>query len=224
MIAGEYGGGLNNGGEQIILQRSGAPATVIASFSYDTAKPWPKSADGYGPSLMLAAPATAPDPANPANWTACAQPGGMPGGSVRPLTYAAWKLLVFNATDAANAAVSGPLVDADRDGLKNFAEYCLGCAPGYPDGELATPIAQIENLSGTDYLTFQYRLNAGATEATSNPEISSDLVVWSNGAANIVTMTGPVTNPNGSVSWKVRDLSVPPPSGLRHFHLKMTGP
>ena len=89
----------------------------------------------------------------------------MPGGTVRGLTYTAWKQLTFNSIDAANAALSGPLVDGDRDGLPNYAEYVLGRVPAYADSAGALPSVQIENISGTDYLTFQYRLNAGATEA-----------------------------------------------------------
>ncbi len=224
MLAGEFAGGLDNAGELIVLARTGASPLTLQSFTYGDAKPWPKTADGYGPSLMLIAPATAPNHNVATNWTASAQAGGMPGGVVRSLSYTAWKQLTFNSIDAANAAVSGPLVDADRDGLPNFAEYTLGCAPRYPDGPAALPTAQIENIAGTDYLTFQYRLNAGASDATSTPEICSNLSAWVNGAANIVTISTSAANPNGVVTWKVRDINATTVPGQRQFHLKMTGP
>ena len=224
MLAGEYVGALDNNGELITLALNGASPLTLQAFTYGDAAPWPKTADGYGPSLMLIAPTTAPNHTVGTNWTASAQAGGMPGGVVRPLTYTAWKQLVFNSTDAANAAVSGPLVDCDGDGLLNFAEYSLGCVPGYPDSPGALPAAQIENISGTDYLTFQYRLNAGAIDATATPEISSDLSAWLSGPANIVTVTGPVSSPNGTVTLKVRDLNGSAVTARRYFHLKMTGP
>ena len=224
ILAGEYAGGLDNSGELITLARTGASPLTLQSFTYGDAKPWPKTADGYGPSLMLIAPSPAPNHTVATNWTASAQAGGMPGGVARPLTYSAWKQLTFNSIDAANAAVSGPLVDADGDGLRNFAEYTLGCAPRYPDSAAALLAAQIENISGTDYLTFQYRLNAGASDATSTPEICSNLTAWVSGAANIVTVTGPTSSPNGAITWKVRDINATTVPGQRHFHLKMTGP
>ena len=224
LLAGEYAGGLDNNGELLTLSRTGASPLTLQSFTYGDSAPWPKTADGRGPSLMLIAPTTAPNHNLAASWTTSAQPGGMPGVVVRPLTYTAWKQLVFNSIDAANATLSGPLADPDGDGLRNFAEYALGCVPSYPDSPAALPAAQIENLSGTNYLTFQYRLNAGASDATATPEISSDLATWLNGAANIVTLTGPASSPNGAITWKVRDINASTVPGQRHFHLKMTGP
>ena len=115
-------------------------------------------------------------------------------------------------------------VDRDRDGLVNFAEYSMGCVPTYADSAPPPATAQIENVAGTDYLTYQYRLMSGATDASVTPEITSDLVTWLNGAANIVTVSGPTTSPNGSVTWKVRDINPFTTPGRRQFHLKMTGP
>ena len=224
LLAGEYAGGLDNNGEQLSLQLINGAAVNVQSFIYNDANPWPKTADGYGPSLMLANPASAPDHTNPLSWTASAQPGGMPGGTVRPMSYTVWKQLVFNSTDAANAAVSGPLVDVDRDGLPNYAEYALGLVPAYADSAAKLPAAQLENISGTDYLTFQYRLNAGASDLTATPEITDNLATWVNGAANIVSMSGPVSSPNGAATWKVRDVNAVTGSTQRQFHLKMTGP
>ena len=140
------------------------------------------------------------------------------------MSYTVWKQLVFNSIDATNAAVSGPLVDFDRDGLPNYAEYGLGCAPGFPDSPPALPAAQVENISGTNYLTFQYRLNAGASDITATPEITGNLLNWLNSAANIVPVSGPVSSPSGFNTWKVRDANAVTVPGQRQFHLKMTGP
>jgi hypothetical protein len=173
---------------------------------------------------MLANPSSAPDHTNPANWIASAQPGGLPGGVPRTLGYSAWKQLMFNSYDAANSAVSGPTVDADRDGLSNAAEYSLGSVPTYPDNVASAPISRIENLGGQNYLTFEYRLMSGASEATVTPEISADLSSWLSGGANVVTLSGPVANANGSVTWKVRDATAAPLSSKRYLRLKVVTP
>ena len=82
----------------------------------------------------------------------------------------------------------------------------------------------MELISSAAYLTYQYRLNAGASDVTVTPEITGNLATWVNGAANIVTMSGPVSSPNGTVTWKVRDVTAADGVGQRQFHLKMTGP
>ncbi|MFP6872667.1 MAG: hypothetical protein VCA55_04080, partial [Verrucomicrobiales bacterium] len=46
---------------------------------YNDASPWPEQADGDGPSLVLNDPESAPDPADPASWTAGLLEGGSPG-------------------------------------------------------------------------------------------------------------------------------------------------
>ncbi len=54
VIAGVYGGNLDNDGEQLILQA--ADLGIIRDFTYNDATPWPISADGDGFSLVLVAP------------------------------------------------------------------------------------------------------------------------------------------------------------------------
>ena len=224
-IAGEYAGTFSNSGETVTVQLvNGSTSSTLETFTYGDSTPWPKTPDGYGPTLMLVNPAIAPNPQSPSSWTASAQLGGMPGGIPRPQTYSAWRSLAFNILDAADSSVSGQNADPDRDGLTNFAEYALGCVPTYPDSAQPLATAQIENISGSNYLTFQYRLMSGATDASVVPEITGDLVNWLNGASNIVAVSGPTANPNGSVTSKVRDINQSPQSNRRQFHLKITGP
>ncbi len=224
MIAGEYGGSLSNSGEQLVLATVGAAATTLANFTYNDHAPWPDTADGYGPSLMLLAPATAPNPAIASNWTASAQPGGLPGGTPRPLTYAAWRQLTFNSTDAANAAISGPAADPDGDGLSNRAEYALGGVPRFPDQQARNPVSALEIFAGHTYLTLQYNFQSGASEATLTPEVSSDLTLWNSGVTNLTNLTGPTTSPAGFVSWKTRDNTATDQGARRFIHLKISTP
>lgn len=78
-IAGTFTGALNNAGERVALTDSNG--TEFLAFTYDNNLPWPASADGTGPSLVLIAPETAPDHALAQNWRASLVPGGTPGGS-----------------------------------------------------------------------------------------------------------------------------------------------
>ena len=224
LIAGEYGGSLSNGGETLTLAVVGGAPATIASFTYADQPPWPKAADGYGPSLMLIAPATAPNPTVAANWTTSAQPGGMPGGTPRSLTYAAWKQLCFDSTDAANAAISGLTADPDGDGLSNRAEYGLGGVPSFPDYAARNPATALEVFSGQTYLTLQYNVQAGASEATLTPEVSGDLTVWNSGVVNVTNLTGPTTSATGYVNWKTRDNTATGVGPKRFIHLKITVP
>ena len=224
MIAGEYAGTFNNLGATVTLQLVNGGTTTLETFAYGTNLPWPVAADGYGPSLMLIAPATAPNPALAASWTTSAQPGGMPGGTPRSLTYAAWRQLSFNPTDAANDAVSGSTADPDGDGLTNRAEYGLGGVARLPDQQAHMPATALEVFSGHTYLTLQYTVQSGASDATFTPEVSSDLSLWNSGVANLTGLTGPTASTNGYVTWKTRDNTATDQDTKRFIHLKITTP
>ena len=75
----EYTGLLANGGEPLSLLAY--DGTVIRSFRFDDGAPWAESADGDGFSLVLADPASNPDPGLPQNWLPSSAPGGTPAGS-----------------------------------------------------------------------------------------------------------------------------------------------
>jgi hypothetical protein len=78
-VAGDYSNRLDNNGEWITLVDAGG--NIIDRFRYNDASPWPEQADGDGPSLVLSDPESAPDPADPASWTAGLPDGGSPGAA-----------------------------------------------------------------------------------------------------------------------------------------------
>lgn len=74
-IAGEYAGQLDNAGERIVLV--GAQDETLLDFTYGTRSPWPRAADGDGPSLEVADSEV--DLALAGTWQASAISGGSPG-------------------------------------------------------------------------------------------------------------------------------------------------
>ncbi len=225
LIAGEYGGALNNGGESLRIDIVSPSIVNIALFSYkDDGDPtWPATPDGYGPSLVLINPASDPDPSQGFNWMASAQPGGLPGGVVRMLNYTSWKNLSFDPVDAANNAISGLTADPDADGLSNLIEYGLGGNPLFNDASSLLTPATIENSGSFDYLTYRYRVNAGAADATITPQVSGDLINWFGGGGNVVSLSGPTARTDGVNLFTVRD-TAPAPNGSRYIRLQMVAP
>ncbi|MFT5853324.1 MAG: hypothetical protein ACI8XO_000565 [Verrucomicrobiales bacterium] len=72
--AGTYSGGLDNAGEQILLET--ASGSTIALFTYDNSGQWPGRADGNGSSLELIS--TAGSYVDPANWRSSCEFNGSP--------------------------------------------------------------------------------------------------------------------------------------------------
>ncbi|MFP6895516.1 MAG: Calx-beta domain-containing protein [Roseibacillus sp.] len=194
-IAGEFLGKLKNGGEKIQLDLAGGVVMPLHTISYDDIAPWPRAADGFGSSLLLADPSGAPDHGLAASWTGSAHPGGHPGGVPLPLTYDAWKTLAFNAPQAAEGTVSGPLADPDRDGNSNFAEYALGGSPLLADAGLLRPRVSVMRDGGAIYLALEHLSVPTAIEATVNVENSIDLVNWS--SEGLVETEDPVSSTSG---------------------------
>jgi Lamin Tail Domain/CotH kinase protein/Chitobiase/beta-hexosaminidase C-terminal domain len=221
-IAGEYAGSLSNGGEALKLENVSTVTTTIASFTFGDsgAAGWPQAPDGFGPTLILRNPGAAPNLALPANWLASSQPGGSPGGIVRQLTYAQWRMLAFDPADASNDALTGPNGDYDGDGLKNVAEYGLGGVPTLADSIALVPPAAIEFVSSVPFLTYEWTQSAGAADVTVTPEVSGNLTSWS---ADTSIITGASYREDGVYVRKVRDNTAVTDSTSRHLRLKVTG-
>jgi hypothetical protein len=78
-IAGTFTGRLDNSGERLTL--SDTEGAIIQTLRFRDVAPWPVEADGDGYSMVLVAPATAPDHEMPENWRASVGFGGSPGDS-----------------------------------------------------------------------------------------------------------------------------------------------
>ena len=149
-VVGEFANGtrLSNGGERLRLE--GLGGVTIRDFTYDHLAPWPEAPDGGGQSLVLVAPGTNPDHADPLNWRASLEPGGTPGG-----------------TDAVEFT-GDPDGDDNGDGLTNFMNHAFG-----PEG-----VGPILTLNESGDLKLAYPRNLAADDVRWFLEISSDLDAW----------------------------------------------
>lgn len=222
MIAsGAYSGSLSNGGETLELRNNG---TLLQTVTYSDSAPWPKSADGHGPSLILHDPLSAPD-APSTNWMASAGAGGQPGGVPHATTWAIWRDLSFHRTDDA-ASIKDADDDPDGDGIPNALEYALGTAPKIRNDPAVLPQAVVVNLAGSEHLALYYQLNSAAVEAAVVAETSTTLAAegWLSGAGHTESVQAPLAHPGGFQSFVVRS-STPASADTRRFmRLKVTIP
>ena len=161
-IAGQYQfedeNSLSNGGERIKLALG---AFSIHDFVYDNNAPWTSSADGDGYSLVLAhtsdnAVADPLDPLGhgiPSNWRLGKSPGDIITES-------------FAGPD--------PSADLDDDGLNAFLEHALGSN----DNDSASGPNLFSARREGPNLTFTFRRNLLADDASFQVEVSGDLVNW----------------------------------------------
>jgi hypothetical protein len=220
LIAGEYAANFSNGGERVQLVASNN--VVLRDFTYATSAPWPATADGQGPSLVLRLPGSNPDPAVATNWAASAVPGGLPGGVAPQQSYAAWRALYWDADSATNDSISGPLADPDGDGVCNFLEYGFGLDPHHLSTQ-PQPRAAIESVNGDLRLTLSFRLDPGAQDVHLTWEVSSDLRNWST-PLNVFELLSTEPCPDGTALIRYVDTTRLAPSAERFVRLRLTGP
>ena len=203
-IAGQFSGNLSNSGERLTLLA--ANGSVIASFSYGTAEPWPVDADGSGYSLVMNNPAPNADYTQETSWRSSGQTGGTPGAS--------------------NSAVfsGSPGGDSDLDGASDFVEYAMGtnwnsasAAPVLGHSLIVDPPGAVP---GT-YLEFVFPRNLGADGVILTPQHSTDLSGWS--AAGIVYVNT-VNKGDGTALVTYRSASPIEGPGIRSFMRVMVSP
>ena len=175
----------SNNGEAVVL--ADATGAEIVRFTYGIALPWPATPHGSGPSLVLIAPKTNPDPANPLHWRASAADDGNPG-----------------ASDALTLPAN-LLGDDDGDGINNLTEHALGAG--------AFPSIGRETVLGAAYVTFTLE-RAALADVSWDLESSATLAGWvPAGAAYAITARSSL--PGGVERVTLRALA--PASGPAYF-------
>ncbi len=182
---------LSNGGEEVaLIAASGAD---IARFTYADNLPWPASPDGTGPSLVLIAPKTNPDPTNPLHWRASAGNEGNAG-----------------TTDglALPANLAG---DDDNDGILNIVEHATGSG--------SFPKAGRETVLGVSLATFTLE-RISLADVSWDLENSAVLATWApvGTAYEITTRT---SLPGGIERVTLRSVS-PAPTPAHFLRAKLT--
>ncbi len=120
-------------------------------------------------------------------------------------SYQLWRQANFTTDELTNSAVSGDTADPDGDGIANLAEYAFGANPKVADlGSL--PVASIQNLGGTNYLTITFDQVLYDTDISYTVEVSGDLVSWDSGVGFTAPVGPPVDNGDGTETWTVQDL------------------
>lgn len=185
-IAGEFTGSLNNAGERILI--TGLLGT-IRDFVYSDQLPWPTSADGDGPSLVLVDPTSLPDHSDGLNWRASTSSGGAPGAS-DSLSFADWK---------AARGILDDEGDPDLDVLNNFGEFAAGTAFDTPNYSGAFDLYQVMNGPDT-HIGIDTRLSLSAMdEVAMTIESASDLATW-NDATSEFSLGGQTYHGDGTVT------------------------
>jgi hypothetical protein len=181
-IMGPYLGNLSNGGEHILVVSD--TQGKIRDFNYDNNVPWPPEADGLGYRLVLIAPQTNPDHANPFNWRSSVSQSSSPGASD-----------AVSFTGNAGA-------DLDQDGFNALVEYMLNTSDGNnASGSNAIGHGkQTLTVNGVpgNYLTLTITRAAAADDAKPTVEFSNDLTNWFSDDTHVV-LASRVRNASGAV-------------------------
>ncbi len=191
--AGVYRNQLGNAGATIRLRDY--RNAIVREFAFEDDAPWPEEADGEGRSLVLTSPDNNPDPAIAASWNAGETTNGTPGAAEsnegggnpgEPSGFDAWLAGQFDASQLADATVSGPNADADGDYLPTLAEYYLA---GHA---LVSEPDKLPTISRQGQI--EYSRQSGITDVTVTVEISVDLNQWEDATAqfesSVVTKGG----------------------------------
>jgi Chitobiase/beta-hexosaminidase C-terminal domain/Lamin Tail Domain len=188
-VIGPYLGNLSNGGERIRVVSD--TQGTIRDFTYDNNVPWPPEADGLGYRLVLIAPQTNPDHANPFNWR------GNVLGSVPAIS---------DATPFAG----NPAADADQDGLNALAEYTLNTSDSNNGAGATSIISSRQTISvggiPNNYLTLTITRAAAADDASFAVQFSSDLTSWFSDSAHLALASRVRTGTGDVVEvWRAAD-------------------
>ena len=223
LIFGPYPGRLDNGGEKIRIKVPEASDVVgepllhvsVDIVDYDDSAPWPEGADGDGYSLQRVLPVEYGG--EPLNWELSPGTGGSPGiDGESPFD---WRTLFFSAAEIANPAISGPLADADQDGVANILEYLLATDPRNPGSNRPLGISSV-SLAGERRLELTLLLRDQVAGFTAVIELSETLGEWS-GPGERLTLLGTTSNGDGTSTLIYQSDELNDPAALRNLFFRI---
>jgi uncharacterized delta-60 repeat protein len=138
-------------------------------------------------------------------------------------SYSAWVAANFSPADQANIAVSGPQADPDGDGAPNLMEYAMGTSPN-SFSSVPLVVGGIWPASGSpQYPTLSYRQNLAATDVHFIVQVSTDMVVWSDGPS-FTTLVNTIQNGDNTQTVQERSNQPIGSASTQFLRLKLVSP
>ncbi len=182
---------LSNGGETLTLRNS--DGEVIFDFTYNDAPPWPTTPDGTGHTLVLINPLT---PSNelgiPSVWRQSIPTHGAPGREDQ-LSFRIWALQTYGPIVGPTTI---PTVTPPGQNLSNLVHFVQGRDL---NNEPLQSVAKISE-GGLEYPKLTYQARTDLKEYQMRPEVSQDLINWSN---SVIGLNSTV-NPDGTSTFQLR--------------------
>jgi hypothetical protein len=122
------------------------------------------------------------------------------GSSQTLAGYAAWESANFSPADQANPAISGEFAVPYDDGIPNWLKF----ATGTPPASEPSIVGGVWPVPGSpQYPTISYRQNLAATSVQFTVQVSTNLMIWSEGSA-FTTPVDTTANGDGTETVRVR--------------------
>lgn len=118
--------------------------------------------------------------------------------------YGNWKIQKFGA-HADNMEISGPLADANQNGVPNLLEYAFGMEPLGPDDRSKMPQVTKVVTANSSYLAIQFRrLTRTPADLQYRVLETADLASWLPVDQNACQIGQPVDNGDGTETVTIR--------------------
>ena len=190
LIAGEFSGGLANGGERIKLDD--ALGNTVVDFRFGDGDPWSARADGEGSSLTLNDPNTSRDLLDKwYSWSGSSIVGGTPGSAAAPVNTVVINEVVSNTGPQESDAIelfnpTSELIDISgyflSDSSNNFQKYQIPAGTTLGSGEFLVVDESQFNPTPANPADNHFALNSGGdqvwltlTDANSDTWIVDDV-------------------------------------------------
>lgn len=117
-----------------------------------------------------------------------------------------WRNNHFTLEQRTNAAISGDQADPDRDGFCNLIEYAMLTNPWTSDRTNPQVVAGKTIVLGQTYQTLQFRRRIHAAEIITRAEVATSLDQWTHQATELIEVTPPVANGDGTETVTYRSI------------------
>ena len=225
LIAGEFQGSLDNGGERLRIEDP--LGEEVLDFTYDD-EWFPVPAGQYRSFVTRVANPAYNSYDSPTTWALSETQNGTPtgGDSQNSRVFEGWRWDHFSLAEIPTLLTPNTIgaltADADGDGLNNFAEFAFGRLPRTADnpGSLATGGRVTDG--GNDYLCVTFRRAKNALDVTYLVEVNAD-ITNAGGWSNVGVFVSATDLGNGTEQVCFRDI-VPIGASPRYIRVRAVKP